>query len=48
MEDKTINLCDTCKFHIAECTANFEDNSSKFGLGVGFDNVYECIIYEKK
>lgn len=46
MEDKTINLCDTCKFEIPTCKASEEGVDFKFGHGLGDDNVYECKIYK--
>ena len=46
MKDKTINLCDTCKFEIPSCKATEEGSDFKFGNGLGNDNVYECKIYE--
>ena len=48
MKDKTINLCDTCKFEIPSCKATEEGVDFKFGHGLGNDNVYECKIYEPK
>jgi len=48
MKDKTINLCDTCRFEIPSCKATEEGVDFKFGHGLGNDNVYECKIYEPK
>ncbi len=48
IKDKTINLCDTCKFEIPSCKATEEGIDFKFGNGLGNDNVYECKIYELK
>jgi len=48
VKDKTINLCDTCKFEIPSCKATEEGTDFKFGNGLGNDNVYECKIYKLK
>jgi hypothetical protein len=48
MKDKTINLCETCKFQIPTCKAIEEGIDFKFGNGLGNDNVYECKIYESE
>ena len=48
MKDKTINLCDTCKFEIPSCKASEEGVDFKFGHGLGNDNVYECNIYKSE
>ena len=48
MKDKTINLCDTCKFEISSCEASEEGVDFKFGHGLGDDNVYECNIYKSE
>jgi len=47
-KDKTLNLCDTCKFEIPSCKATEEGVDFKFGHGLGNDNVYECKIYESE
>lgn len=41
-----VNLCDSCRFTIAECGAKFED--VMFGDGRGNDNVCSCRFYEAK
>lgn len=46
--DTKLNLCDTCKFHVAECDAEFNEDDLFFGDGIGNDNVYECKVYEKE
>ena len=48
MKDKTIHLCDTCKFEIPSCKASEEGVDFKFGHGLGDDNVYECNIYKSE
>lgn len=39
-KNKADNLCDTCKFCIADCSQDVE-----FGDGIGNDNVVECAGY---
>jgi len=39
---KTLNLCDTCMYHPAECSGE-----PKFGTGKGNDNIYKCTGYKK-
>jgi len=48
MEDKTINLCDTCLFCFGTCEANFDEVGTDFGNGIGFENVYQCKTYINK
>lgn len=48
MEDKTINLCDTCEFCFADCANGEEGIDFDFGTGLGFDNVYKCRTYKEK
>lgn len=40
MENKEINLCDTCAYHIALCPA--KKGYLRFGIGTGGDNVIKC------
>lgn len=50
MEDRTINLCDTCQFSYPTCDATGEiadGGSIEFGNGLGFDNVFKCKCYQE-
>jgi len=40
-----VNLCTTCEYEFANCKATEDD--TKFGDGVGNDNVYQCKVYKE-
>ena len=44
MQNKTMNLCNTCEHCIADC----DSKNIKFGNGKGNDNVISCDTYKLK
>jgi len=48
MEDKTLNLCETCEKCFADCDSEKEGEDFSFGTGVGFDNIYKCNSYKEE
>jgi hypothetical protein len=48
MNNKKINLCETCSKCFATCNNGEEGKDFFFGTGLGNDNVYKCNAYEPK
>jgi hypothetical protein len=48
MDNKKINLCETCSKCFATCSNGEEGKDFSFGTGLGNDNVYKCNAYESK
>lgn len=44
VKNNKVNLCDTCKYSVADCLADPDD--VMFGDGIGNDNICCCAKYE--